>query len=47
MRRLFIRMGALFSSNNFQDTGDKIDSIVESSALLSADRIGALMVFEL
>lgn len=46
LRRLFVRMGTLLASHEHEATAQLMDKIVESSFLLSAERIGALIVFE-
>ena len=46
LRRLFVRMGGLLASNDHGGNEQLMDRIVESAFLLSAERIGALVVFE-
>ena len=46
LRRLFVRMGALLATNEHGGNEALLDLIVESAGLLSAERIGALVVFE-
>ncbi len=46
LRRLFVRMGALLSSSEQEGNAQLLDQILESAVLLSAERIGALIVFE-
>lgn len=46
LRRLFVRMGTLLATNEHGGNEGLLDLIVESAGLLSAERIGALVVFE-